>query len=328
MHKRIVNELRLALALRPDGPLLIKSGRQAGADPTLPDMNFVRTSHALLGETVYLPGSSLRGALRSYCERIARTVDVDCCDPLGEDSCGRRLERRTDLSGAEKHKALCTICRLFGHTVVASRLGVADAYPLDPANPADEEPFRLANRTEERDGVAIDRVSGAVAVGPFQLEVVTQGAFYTELDIKNFQLWQVGLLAVALRDMGQGFVPLGFGKSKGMGRLQVDYRRLEVSYPGQFGNKQVPGTSEVPGTWELDFGRNLYGVTAFLSAEETEEYGFEPEGEVPLPVPGEAAPEWGRVTLAYQNAAEIEDVLRSTVKSWASFVQSRKKKGS
>lgn len=317
MHKRIVNELRLALALRPDGPLLIQSSRGTGADPTLPDMNFVRTSHALLGETVYLPGSSLKGALRSYCERIARTVGVDCCDPLGEDSCGRRLERRTNLSGTQKHADLCTICRLFGHTVVASRLGVADAYPLDPANPSDEEPFRLANRPEERNGVAIDRVSGAVAAGPFQLEVVTQGVFYTRLDIRNFQLWQVGLLAVALRDMGQGFVPLGSGKSRGMGRLKVDYRRLEVSYPGQFGGERA-----------LDFGRNLYGVTAFLSEEESKEYDFEPEGEAPLPVPGEAAPEWGRVTLAYENAAEIEDVLRNTVQSWANFVQSRKKRGS
>ncbi len=318
MHKRIVNEWRLALALRPDGPLLIKSGREAGADPTLPNMNFVRTSHAHLpGETVYLPGSSLRGAIRSYCERIARTVEVKCCDPLGETACDQQPElKKKGLSGAEKHKALCSICRLFGHTVVASRLEIADAYPLDPDDPANKELFKQANRTETRDGVAIDRVSGAVAVGPFQLEVVTQGAFYTELHLKNFQLWQVGLLAVALRDMGQGFVPVGFGKSKGMGRLQVEYRRLEVSYPGQFG-----------GEGELDFGRHLYGVTAFLSAEESEKYGFEPEGEAPLPAPKEVVPEWGRVTLTYENAVQIEDVLKGTVPSWASFVQSRRERG-
>ena len=61
MHKALLCELHLDFAIEPRGPLLIKSGREAGADPTLPDMNFVRTYHPTLGETVYLPGSSLKG---------------------------------------------------------------------------------------------------------------------------------------------------------------------------------------------------------------------------------------------------------------------------
>ena len=131
MHKQLVNELRLEFVIRPQGPLLIKSGQEAGADPTLLDMNFVRTEHGELGETIYLPGSSLKGTLRSYCEKIARTVGVKCCDPLGDKSCGREMERasRPDTA-AEIYSGLCTICRIFGHTVMASHLQIADAYPL------------------------------------------------------------------------------------------------------------------------------------------------------------------------------------------------------
>lgn len=300
MHKKLVNELRLTFAVKPEGPLLIKSGQEAGADPTLLDMNFVRTHHAVLGDTVYLPGSSLKGAVRSYCEKIGRTVGLKVCDPLDmRTSCGRRLERKAKTaSGAEIYQELCPICRIFGHMVTASHIHFSDAYPTEATRQA-------ANETEERDGVAIDRISGAVAVGPFQLEVVTRGEFVAGLLLRNFQLWQVGLLAVALRDIGEQRVPLGFAKSRGLGRVSLRYDRLEIAYPGQFGQ-----------TATRDFGAALYGVTEFTPAGE---YGYFPEAPLPLPALATPAHEWGRVTLAYDNAAAIERVLKGTVDAWAAY---------
>jgi len=300
MHKRLVNELRLDFIIAPRGPLLIKSGKEAGADPTLLDMNFVRTDHADLGRTVYLPGSSLKGAVRSYCEKIGRTVGLSVCNPLTDASCGRRLEHKARrMSGAEIYQGLCPICRLFGHTVMASHVWFSDAYPTPGT-------IEAVNDTGERDGVAIDRVSGAVAVGPFQLEVVTRGAFQAQLTVRNFQLWQVGLLAVALRDVANGYVPLGFGKSRGLGKVALTYQGLEVSYPGQFG--QAHG---------LDFGANLYGVTAFGIEDE---YGFFPEGPLQLLTRRQVHAEWGRATLTYEDATDIEALLKATVQPWADYV--------
>lgn len=300
MHKRLVNELRLGFLIAPQGPLLIKSGKEAGADPTLLDMNFVRTNHAELGRTVYLPGSSLKGSVRSYCEKIGRTVGLDVCNPLTDESCGRRLERKArTASSAEIYHDLCPICRLFGHMVMASHAWFADAYPTP-------ETIQAVNETEERDGVAIDRISGAVAVGPFQLEVVTRGVFQTQLTVRNFQLWQVGLLAVALRDMTDGRVPIGFAKSRGLGQVKVTYQKLQISYPGQFGQAS-----------DLDFGANLYGVTAFGVEGD---YGFFPEASLPLPAPPRAEAEWGRVTLTIEDTGEIEALLKTTVQPWADYV--------
>ncbi len=72
MHKRFVNHCTIDLTIIPDGPILIKSGRE-GADPTKPQMEFVETFHN--GRpTIYLPGSSLKGAIRAHAERIVRTV--------------------------------------------------------------------------------------------------------------------------------------------------------------------------------------------------------------------------------------------------------------
>lgn len=304
MHRKLVNELRLAFRIRPEGPLLIKSGQEAGADPTLLDMNFVRTTHAELGRTVYLPGSSLKGTVRSYCEKIGRTVGLDVCDPLDMKSPrGRKLERMAKTaSGAEIYHALCPICRIFGRTVMASHLYFEDAYPT-------AETVTKANETEERDGVAIDRVSGAVAVGPFQLEVVTRGEFATHLTLRNFQLWQVGLLAVALRDLSEQRVPLGFARSRGLGRVSLHYDRLEIDYPGQFLD-----------TGKQAFGQFLYGVTAFGSVDG---YGYYPEEPLPLPLPTTPLSEWGRVSLVYEGAEAITDLLKATVAPWSAYVKAK-----
>ena len=63
MHKRLVNHCTIELSLSPDGPILVKSGKE-GADPTKPDMEFVETYHQD-GRTIYLPGSGLKGAIRA-----------------------------------------------------------------------------------------------------------------------------------------------------------------------------------------------------------------------------------------------------------------------
>ena len=304
MHKQIVNELRLDFVIEPQGPISIKSGRAAGADPTLLDMNFVRTDHGDLGTTVYLPGSSLKGVLRSHAERIARTLGLRCCDPLGDGSCGRRLEGREGLSSPQKYAELCTICRLFGHTVQASHLCISDAYPQTPIL-----------RTERRDGVAIDRVSGAVAGGPFSLEVVTEGRFATQLSLHNFQLWQVGLLAIALRDLERGRVPIGFGKSRGLGRVTVLYEGLEVSYPGHFEAAD-----------DYDFAHKIYGVAAFPMVDK-DGYDFEAGDVLDLPAERAVEYDWGTASLVYTDSDEIVAFLRATVSAWQSYAENPGRKG-
>jgi len=304
MFKRLFNELTLVFDLSPHkSPLLIKSGRESGADPTLLDMNFVRTAHPQTGEmTVFLPGSSLKGTLRSYCEKIARTVRPDggqewCCNPFSSSGfCGRRLEG--DLSAAARYAGSCVACRTFGHTGLGGHLAISDAYPQD-------EP-----RLEQRDGVAIDRISGAVAAGPFNLEVVTKGTFRTTLTLRNFQLWQVGLLAIALRDLGQGRVPIGFGKSKGFGRVSVNYQQLEVAYPGCF----------TPQENGHDFTAELLDLAAFDFPGRAD-YRLVPADPPSLQLPEEGREvvddgSFGRVAVRWADAAAIKAALNAAVGHW------------
>lgn len=313
MHKRILNELAVMLDLSPhEAPLLIKSGWEAGTDPTLLDMNFVRSVRPDTGERdVFLPGSSLKGTLRSYCERIARSVRPDegpqwCCNPFALDrdapdvACGKRLEEVK--SPAVRYARSCTACRTFGHTRLGSHFSVGDAYPQGEVT------------IEQRDGVAIDRISGAVSAGPFNLEVVTQGTFRAMMTLRNFQLWQVGLLAIALRDLGEGRLPVGFGKSKGFGRMSLTYGETWVVYPGKL---QVQKDGH-------DYGSHFYDLSAF-EFEGKEKYGLAAANpnHLPLPPGGELKETgmYGRVAVCYVGGDAVKGLLLDAVGHWRAWVE-------
>jgi CRISPR/Cas system CSM-associated protein Csm3 (group 7 of RAMP superfamily) len=240
MHGRLYNEATLELSLWPRTPLLIKSGTATGLDPALPDLAFVRTRRmnekGEVKDEIYLPGSSLRGVIRSHAERLVRSIDWQrACDPLKltqkADSAQYRAaclsqatlgkdERADKLSGIAAYNRSCFACRLFGNTGLASRLRVGDFYSLSGA------PL-----TDTRHGVALDRVTGAVAQGPFLMETVTDGEFSGKLALRNFTLGQLGLLAAVLLDMDDELVPLGHAKSRGLGRVGVLFDRLEFRFP-------------------------------------------------------------------------------------------------
>lgn len=236
MHKATFMEGTLQLTITPAGPILIKAGESGGADPTLPDMEFVRSQNR-----VYIPGSSLKGVVRAQAERIARSLDRPGRDPLRDDppladnplgnseqytgldsmdfNSGRLLGRELNTAVVYRRSALTS--QIFGHTALAGRVRFADAYPAAAPELV----------IEERNGVAIDRIYGAVAVGPFNYEVVVGGSFSTRIDLKNLTLAQLGLLGLALRDLAEGRVGIGFGKSRGLGRVAIEFTRLEMVYP-------------------------------------------------------------------------------------------------
>ena len=70
MLKRLYNEARFTRSMLTTGPVLVRSGF-----PTLPgpDMTPVLTKRGDEWQ-VYLPGSSLKGVIRSHLEKICRTL--------------------------------------------------------------------------------------------------------------------------------------------------------------------------------------------------------------------------------------------------------------
>lgn len=236
MHKKLLNHARLRFAVAPRGPILVKSGVET-PDPTRPGMEFVRTRHPRAGETVYLPGTSLKGVLRSQAERSLKGLDVkvcgvEICDPLdGGRRCKGQPSKKRNVTTADVYKAQCAACRTFGSLSVGGRLSVSDAYPWRSGADDDElmAAVKTANATERRDQVAIDRKTGAThGGGKFDLEVVVAGRFHAEVSLHNFQLWQLGLLAAVLQDVDDGFAAVGFGKARGLGQAAIEWHGLTI----------------------------------------------------------------------------------------------------
>ncbi len=225
MFRKIYNQASITGFLVPDGPVLVVEGRES-TDPTAPSLAFVRTRRTG-GETVYLPGSSLKGVLRSHSERLLATeLSEDAAeDPFDFQSPGRRLAHAARGKGdtAEVYRVSCAADRLFGSTEIAGRFRVADALPPDDETVP----------TETRFGVAIDRAKQAVLHGPFDQEVVTSGRFQFEATLENFDLWMLALVLQGLRDLNFGLVKVGHGTSRGFGVLRLPAPSLEIRWVGR-----------------------------------------------------------------------------------------------
>lgn len=281
MLKKMINNARIEMEIIPIDPLLIKSGQATVGGV---DMSFVRTYRFGEKEEPYIPGSSLKGVIRSYAEKICRSLKDDpvpVCLPYvtpgkeatGEErqaSCGLRLEEfkkhfKKDLvPSSTVYRLSCPICRLFGSHGFIGRCATSDAYLTDKSKKAG------AHSLEIRDGVAIDRFTGGAAKGAkYDLEVLTRGDFSTTIEVRNFERWQLGLLGLVFRDMEEGLVRIGFGKSRGLGRIKVNITKFQItSYYGQ-----LAGFS---------------GMAEGCSDKECSDYGFFPEThgkETELPEP-------------------------------------------
>ena len=315
MHKRFVNNCTISLTLIPDGPILIKSGKE-GADPTKPDMEFVETYHQE-GRSIYLPGSSLKGAIRAHAERIVRTVGRDkrptngnalwASNPLDLNE----LKYLDSISDSRDIYRLSSFTdQMFGNTSIASRVRIEDAYP-DKAKPL---------KVEERNGVAIDRVFGSVAVGPFNYQVCTAGEFNTKIHLKNFTLAQLGLIGLVLRDLNDGWFGLGFAKSRGLGTVQVRLNSAVVQYPGCILTSDrkisILGSEK---EWPINM---LLGAGEFLEATEGQAYGFPTRDQTETPIAAEAMDLGFGVQLTWRGEGDsgVRDLFIRTVKSWSSLL--------
>jgi CRISPR/Cas system CSM-associated protein Csm3 (group 7 of RAMP superfamily) len=290
MHAKLVNLARLRFTLTPRSPVLIRAGGE-GLDPSLPEVSFVRTRAGSAageepgGSTVFLPGTTLKGLFRAHGERILRSLGVRCCDPLAErEACRRGDLRGFKVSGEHAYRKVCYACKVFGSPSLAGRTMLSDALPVD----ADAR--WVANHTECRTSIAVDRLLGSVAAGPFEVEAVVGGAFAGDLILRNIPLWSLALCALVLRDLDDDLLQIGFGKSRGFGFVGAHVDELEYSlYGSRGGGETLPGLLALSGGELASDGEN---GPALRSADR-----------VPLPEGTEHREEWCRHTYRWTDEA-------------------------
>lgn len=180
----------------------------------------------------YIPGSSLKGSLRSGLEAILRGLDrtdLWACDIFVEPCVGFPEKSGPDKGRSQQPKILlkevqekiCTACSLFGSPLLAGRVYVHDLKRLS------------GSATEIRDGVGIDRDLGTARSGvKYDTEVVPTGSrFELEMVFENVDPVRLGLILQTMELLHQGQILLGGLTTRGLGRVALDRRSLQRTEP-------------------------------------------------------------------------------------------------
>lgn len=214
--------LGLGLKLCFEGPFLSSDTdpRRAGPGAEQPDIAPLLDADG----RALLPSTSLRGALRSRAERIVRTLGGAhaACGPGATRSVCAAVESLDEIK-----ITLCPVCQLLGAPGWASPLEVSDFV----AGEGDD-----AGKPLDQHFVAIDRFTGGGAEHlKFQARAVVRPtlAGRLTLDLEGLARvgvgpWALGLLALVLRDLAEGDVPLGFGGARGYGACRASFEDLEL----------------------------------------------------------------------------------------------------
>ena len=209
------------------------------------DANYPKVAHEDKA-SLLLPGTSIRGALRSHCTRIARSIvsDSEGCDEL--------------TMPEDVHKQLAVdpilVRYLFGTTEYRGAVRVHDCEGQIPRQGEKDKPLKLTRN-------AIDRVTGSAAHGALYSELLYPHAAWDaiEIEIDHAQLCRnicqdlgdcalstvsssdqdcehpavknrlraaILLLTMAVTDLCKGVLPLGGGTGGGLGFIEVSCVRV------------------------------------------------------------------------------------------------------
>jgi CRISPR-associated RAMP protein (TIGR02581 family) len=200
-------------SLVSETPLRVGVGREAPLGSPV-DLAVLRVRFADGRSSPVIPGSSLKGALRSLAEVIARASGYDVHDPWDF----RRAEEEA------REGKFCIICGIFGSTELASHVRVYDAYPIG------------GGLTFTKTGVGINRDFRGVQPGVLYTEelVIPRVRWSFRMDVINIRVFpepkdeRGKILHQVIELLSKGFVQVGARKTVGCGLLRLKEARYEV----------------------------------------------------------------------------------------------------
>ncbi|WP_413173181.1 CRISPR-associated RAMP protein Csx7 [Anabaena azotica] len=234
MFDTFKNRLEITGKLTTITALRISQGRST--EPIGTDLPVIKDA---LGQPL-IPGSSFKGALRSRLESFLRGIDSKfAANPAIESEWSITSQQMKELKDAYDDDHIFTqeiinktdlISRLFGSPWIASKFQVRDLTVV---------PDTWFGQYQERDGVSIDRDTETAADGKlYDFQVVPASTeFEFRTVVENAEDWELGLLMIGLHQFETEQIPLGGGRSRGLGvvKLEIDKMRwVDVEDNPQF----------------------------------------------------------------------------------------------
>jgi CRISPR-associated RAMP protein (TIGR02581 family) len=233
MFDTFKSRLELIGTLTTVTALRISAGRST--EPIGSDLPVIKDA---LGNPL-IPGSSFKGAMRSRLESFLRGIVGNnrklVANPAIEEEWSLTSQEikqllkegfSDDLTLTEEIiKQTDLISLLFGSPWIASKFQVRDLTVV---------PDSWFGQYQERDGVSIDRDTETAADGKlYDFQVVPAATqFQFKAIVENAEEWELGLLMIGLHQFETEQIPLGGGRSRGLGVVKLDISEmLWFDYP-------------------------------------------------------------------------------------------------
>ena len=224
MFDTFLNRLEITGTLTAITALRISAGRST--EPIGSDLPVIKDA---LGQPL-IPGSSFKGALRSRLESFLRSIDpVLACDPTDEENWSitstqmtallKQYDKRDKQLSERIETETDFVSLIFGSPWIASKLQLRDLTV---------KPETWYEQYQERDGVSIDRDTETAADQKlYSYQVVPADVqFSFQAVVENAKPFELGLLMFGLQQFEQQQIPLGGGRSRGLGIVQLDLEQL------------------------------------------------------------------------------------------------------
>ncbi|MTJ51689.1 CRISPR-associated RAMP protein [Anabaena sp. UHCC 0253] len=223
MFDTFKNRLEITGKLTTITALRISQGRST--EPIGTDLPVIKDA---LGQPL-IPGSSFKGALRSRLESFLRGIDSSFAEDPADFTSLARNKYVKDLKEQYKDNDLeltrellemtDLISQLFGSPWIASKFQVRDLTVVTDT---------WFGQYQERDGVAIDRDTETAADGKlYDFQVVPASTeFEFRAVVENAAEWELGLLMIGLHQFETEQIPLGGGRSRGLGVVKLDIKDM------------------------------------------------------------------------------------------------------
>lgn len=176
-----------------------------------------------------IPGSSIKGVVRSQFERVMRSLIPDgdgSCGVFGEENCLTPDDKKR-LTPEKLYEKSCQTCKLFGGIAVAGKLRFKDASYISQNG--------KNCQYEKRDGVGIDRDTGAAAKkAKFDFEIVPRGSRFSFIliaeNLDDEQQKQMKFIIALLEGilLPDDYLAFGGKTTRGLGRMKLENTHIET----------------------------------------------------------------------------------------------------
>jgi CRISPR/Cas system CSM-associated protein Csm3 (group 7 of RAMP superfamily) len=228
----------VVISWAPVSKIMVKSGRDGIETDMLPLMTGTDK-----GLVPVIPGSSIKGVLRSQACRVMRTIFGQ--DPNAQET---YLDIVNDMFGDGNNSG-----RVFIDDVYLSETGVSYDDWINESN--------LDRITVHEDHVAIDRFTGGASEGAlYSARPVPKTVTINDIETKlhwtpikitidfsarlkkpdeTSRLAELALLELLIRDMREGLIPIGFGTNRGLGDIEISDVKRDADYMQGAGKDKI-----------------------------------------------------------------------------------------